>query len=365
MLGFARMLRAGLEQADQQVEELWPRPVWGKLGKFLPKTGKWFAYADKYLIFPKTLRRHLRKISPDITHLCDHSNSVYLPHIGQRPHLVTCHDVMAIRSARGHFPQVQVGLLGRKLQIRIFRNLKQTDHVACDSENSRQDLVDLAPCLANKSNVVHLGFNQPMKRMNETEATGAIRSLGLVPQIPFLLHVGNDAWYKNRSGLLGIFSSFRKRFGNTVKLVLVGPSLNEKQREFAKQEGFIDEIVQLAQVSEELLRALYSTALALIFPSLYEGFGWPPLEAQACGCPVIASPLGSLSEILEKGGILIDPENHEEYAETINRLREDIEFRDQEIKRGSTNATRFDAKKTVSEYLSVYKQAVARKDTVR
>ena len=239
MLGFARMLRAGLEQADQQVEELWPKPVWGKLGKFLPKTGKWFAYADKYLIFPKTLRSHLRRISPDITHLCDHSNSVYLPHLGKRPHLVTCHDVIAIRSARGHFPQVQVGLLGRKLQVRIFRSLKLSGHVACDSENSRQDLVDLAPCLANKSSVVHLGFNQPMKRMSETEATSAIRSLGLAPQIPFLLHVGNDAWYKNRFDLLRIYSAYRKKFGDGMKLVVVGPPLNQRQRSFALKKGII------------------------------------------------------------------------------------------------------------------------------
>jgi glycosyltransferase involved in cell wall biosynthesis len=160
---------------------------------------------------------------------------------------------------------------------------------------------------------------------------------------------------------LKIFSSFRKRFGKAIKLVLVGPSLNGKQQAFAKQEGLIDEIIRLSEISERLLRALYSTAVALVFPSLYEGFGWPPLEAQACGCPVVASPLGSLSEILEKGGILIDPKNHEEYAKTIHRLHEDIEFRDQEIRRGSSNANRFDATKTASEYLSLYKQVVSRK----
>ena len=120
----------------------------------------------------------------------------------------------------------------------------------------------------------------------------------------------------------------------------------------------MDEIVRIDQVSTELLRALYSTAQALIFPSLYEGFGWPPLEAQSCGCPVVASPLGSLSEILEKGGILIDPENYGGYTEAINRLETDVGFRDQEIEKGFSNARRFDAKKTVAEYLTVYERVI-------
>lgn len=361
MIGFARMLRAGLEEINGQVEEIWPHPVFGKIGRCIPKVGKWLAYADKYLIFPKALRRRLNEVSPDITHICDHSNSVYLPYIAKGSHLVTCHDIMAIRSARGHFPQVKVGSLGKKLQARIFRGLKLSDHVTCDSENSRQDLVSLAPCLESKSDVVHLGFNQPMTPMTKQTASSIIADLGISEKEKFLLHVGNDAWYKNRAGLLQIFSSFRRKREGQTKLVLVGPPLSDNQCAFAKKEGFHKDIIQVADITDEELRALYSSALALVFPSLYEGFGWPPLEAQACGCPVVASPLGSLSEILEKGGILIDPKNKEGYAETINRLAGDREFRKVEIKHGHSNAERFDAKRTVSEYHSIYKKLIGRK----
>jgi len=361
MLGFAHMLREGLEQGDQAVDELWPRSILGKIGRCAPKVGKWLAYADKYLIFPKALRRRLNETSPDIIHICDHSNSVYVPFIVQENHLVTCHDIMAIRSARGHFPQVKIGFLGRKLQARIFRGLKLSDHVTCDSENSRQDLVSLAPCFASRSDVVHLGFNQPMTPMLKQRATSIISALGISEKEQFLMHVGNDAWYKNRLGLLQIFSSFRKKSVGQMKLVLVGPPLSDNQCVFAKKEGFHKDIIQVADITDVLLRALYSRALAFVFPSLYEGFGWPPLEAQACGCPVVASPLGSLSEILEKGGILIDPKNKEEYAENINRLAGNREFREVAIKRGLSNAERFDSKKTVSEYLSIYKKLIERK----
>ena len=365
MLGFARMLRHGLEQDGHKVVECYPKAVFGRFWRPFPKTRKWFAYVDKYLIFPSLLSRRRKTGRPDLAHVCDHSNAVYLPSLGDSIKLVTCHDVIAIRAALDHFPQTRVGAMGKKLQARIFRSLKQADHVTCDSENSRQDLGDLAPCLTKKSNVVHLGFNQPMQRMEGDEAKKVLRSLPFSASKPFLLHVGNDAWYKNRYDLLRIYSTYRKRFSEGMKLVLVGPPLNERQRSLALKEGFIDEITWIDQASTELLRALYSTARALIFPSLYEGFGWPPLEAQSCGCPVVASPLGSLSEILENGGILIDPSDKERYASAINRLEKDIGFRDQEIEKGFSNAKRFDAKKTVAEYLSVYDHVIKRKDNAR
>ena len=363
MLGYARMLKNGIEQAGEEVSELYPRPVLGRFGSSMPRIRKWFAYVDKFLIFPSALRRHLHELRPNLVHVCDHSNSIYLPSLGYCPCLVTCHDIIAIGSALGHFTQTRIGFLGKKLQSRIFRDLKRADHVTCVSENSRQDLGKLAPCLTDRSNVVHSGFNQPMNPMKRADALKEIRALGMSANQRFVVHVGNDAWYKNRSGLLRIFSSFRKRFGKSVKLVLVGPPLNERQWSYAKQGGFAEDILVAHRADNELLQALYSLAIALIFPSLYEGFGWPPLEAQACGCPVVASPLGSLSEILEKGGVLIDPEDHAEYAETINRLNEDDEFRDQEIERGFSNAGRFDANKTVAEYILTYERVIESKRT--
>ena len=146
-----------------------------------------------------------------------------------------------------------------------------------------------------------------------------------------------------------------------MQLVLVGPPLNKEQSSFAIREGFIDDVIVVESSSTEVLRALYSNALALVFPSLYEGFGWPPLEAQACGCPVIASPLGSLSEILADGGILEHPDNLEAYASTLLRLEDDTTFRKREIARGHANAKRFDARNTTSGYLETYQDILARR----
>lgn len=359
MIGFARMLKNGLEQSGLQVTECYPRPFFGRFARKRSYLGKWFAYADKYLQFPRKLR--LRKRTHDLVHICDHSNALYLPCLRDLPHAITCHDVIAIRSALGHFPQALVGKLGRQLQSRILANLRTAEYVTCDSENSRVDLAKLAPELDNRSNVVHLGFNQPMMPMEEPVARKLLRATLSPSTRPFLLHVGNDAWYKNRKGTLDVFSLFRKRFGKPIQLVLVGPPLNKEQSSFAIREGFMDDVIVVESSSTEVLRALYSKALALVFPSLYEGFGWPPLEAQACGCPVIASPLGSLSEILADGGILEHPDNLEAYASTLLRLEDDTTFRKREIARGHENAKRFDARNTTNGYLETYQDILARR----
>jgi len=361
MIGFARMLKNGFEQTGHQVTECHPRPFFARFAKKQSFMGKWCAYADKYLRFPRQLRHQVRKWKTDLVHVCDHSNALYLPAIQELPHTITCHDVIAIRSGLGHFQQAQVGKLGKKLQSRILANLRTAEYVNCDSENSRGDLTELAPELANKSNVIHLGFNQPMMPIEEPVARKLLREKLPAATKPFILHVGNDAWYKNRMAVLGVFSLFRKSFGQPVQLALVGPPLNKEHSSYAIREGFIDEVIVVESSSTEVLRALYSKAIALVFPSLYEGFGWPPLEAQACGCPVIASPLGSLSEILANGGIIEHPDNLEAYASTLSRLENDDVFRNQEITKGHKNAKRFDAQNTITAYLKTYEDILARR----
>ncbi|MBT4667282.1 MAG: glycosyltransferase [Opitutae bacterium] len=127
----------------------------------------------------------------------------------------------------------------------------------------------------------------------------------------FLLHVGSSAWYKNRKRLLKAFVDV-KEGGNlkTLKLILVGPlpqleELTEKTDNWLKDNP--KELTVLSDLSESRLQTLYENANALIFPSLIEGFGWPPLEARSLGCPVIASKTGAMDDILGSSAIYVDP----------------------------------------------------------
>jgi glycosyltransferase involved in cell wall biosynthesis len=140
----------------------------------------------------------------------------------------------------------------------------------------------------------------------------------------FLLHVGSSAWYKNRKRLLKAFVDVKEgdNFIN-LKLVLVGPvpqpeELTEKTEKWLKNNP--KELIVLSDLSESGLQTLYEHANALIFPSLIEGFGWPPLEARSLGCAVIASKTGAMDDILGSAARYVDPKSTKDIVVKIKEI---------------------------------------------
>ena len=135
-----------------------------------------------------------------------------------------------------------------------------------------------------------------------------LEQIGIEDTGPFFLHVGNNDWNKNRKGLLRIFYQFtRLALGNKLHLVLAGQGLTDELRFLAQKIGISDRIREAPDVTNEQLCALYSTAEGLIFPSLAEGFGWPIIEAQACGCPLFTSNRAPMTEIGGSAAVYFDP----------------------------------------------------------
>ena len=114
MLRFASLLGHELSKRGHSVRLIQPQPLFGKLGRDLSWVQKWFGYVDKFIIFPLQLRR-LKK-GFDVVHICDHSNSMYVRQVADLPHVVTCHDLLAIRSALGEIPQNPTSSTGKILQ---------------------------------------------------------------------------------------------------------------------------------------------------------------------------------------------------------------------------------------------------------
>lgn len=178
---------------------------------------------------------------------------------------------------------------------------------------------------------------------------------GLAAEDEYLLHVGKDAWYKNRPGVFRIVTELRRvpRFSH-VKLVLAGESIPGELRETPG-------VVQWPTPSDEQLGALYSGALALLFPSLEEGFGWPILEAQACRCPVITSARSPMKEVAGGAAILIDPENTiAAAAEIASRIHEFDSMR----WAGLENVRNYSVGNTIDRYCDVYQEIVSAADVV-
>jgi glycosyltransferase involved in cell wall biosynthesis len=346
MARYARLLYSELLKRGYAVELVQPAPLATRLVSGKSRLFRWLAYLDKFVLFPPLLWLRARRM--DIVHVCDHSNSFYLRWTGKTPNLIAAHDALAIRSGLGQFPQNPTRWSGVRLQRWILRNLRHARVIVCVSEKTRQDFETLlpgGPPMTVISNPLSETF-----RSARAEDVKAVRSTcGLPVEDEYLLHVGKDNWYKNRPGVLRIMAELRKfpRF-RQVKLIMAGVPLTPDLREKATELTGVSECVA---PSDEQLRALYTGAMALLFPSLEEGFGWPILEAQACGCPVITSARSPMKEVAGGAAILIDPEDAAAAAaEIASRIHE----RDALKSAGLKNVLAYSIDTAIERYCAVY-----------
>jgi glycosyltransferase involved in cell wall biosynthesis len=332
MLRFERALADGFTARGLAVEVVRPEPRFVKLGPKYRYGGlpKYLGYLDKFALFPRRLRHLARHATPGtVFHILDHGNAVYAPHLRTVPLLVTVHDLLQIRSARGEFPQNRPGRSGAKYQEWILRNLATLRAAACVSQKTRSDLQRLTGLADASLAVVPNSLNYPYRPMPPAEAAPLLaRALARhhvrwpaaessTPP-PFLFAIGGAQWYKNRTGLLALFAALRRLPGNHPRtLVYVGPGFDSEQQAIIDQHCLRESIIRLPGIDNEELRAAYSLASGLLFPSWEEGFGWPIAEAQACGCPVFTTNRAPMTEVGGNAACYIDPADIDASAATM------------------------------------------------
>jgi glycosyltransferase involved in cell wall biosynthesis len=366
MLRFERALADGFQARGLALETLRPEPSFVKLGPRYRYGGlpKYLGYLDKFVVFPRRLRRHARSApAGSVFHIVDHGNAVYAPHLRSVPLLVTVHDLLQIRSARGEFPHNRLGRSGAKYQEWILRNLAGLKAAACVSQKTRSDLQRLTGLADTSLAVVPNSLNYPYRPLPVAEAAPLLaRALsrhharwpaaeaGTAPT--FLLGIGGAQWYKNRTGLIAIFAALRRLPGGHARtLVYVGPAFDPEQQALIDQHCLRESILRLPGLENEELRAAYSLAQGLIFPSWEEGFGWPIAEAQACGCPVFTTNRAPMTEVGGDAACYIDPAHPEQAATRIaEALADPAPFR----AAGLVQAKRWDPQAMLDAYLHLY-----------
>jgi glycosyltransferase involved in cell wall biosynthesis len=173
---------------------------------------------------------------------------------------------------------------------------------------------------------------------------------------PLILHIGR-AFYKNIPGTLRVLDRLRKD-GIGARLVRTGRSLGGGDRRLAERLGVLQHVVELGGVLDDDIPALYNAVDLLLFPSLYEGFGWPPLEAMGSGTPVVCSNAGSLREVVGDAALTADPEDFEALSWHAGGVLTDAALRDTLIARGLTHAARFTWDDTARKMLGVYRSVL-------
>jgi glycosyltransferase involved in cell wall biosynthesis len=354
MRRYADLLLEQLQVRGYDVILLVPPVVLGRLVPSSSPMQKWLGYIDKFLLFRGALKR--AAAAADIVHICDHSNSMYVPVVRHMPHLITCHDILAIRSALGHFPENSVSISGRLFQRLIAHALMRASTIVCISGKTRDDLVEYLNIAPERLEVVHSSLHWPYAPVAPRRTAAVLEDLGIPVGRPFFLHVGAH-WYKNRFAVLRIFAALRDEpgLGQALLVMTAGPRTPEFQR-FVEEHGLASQVRTVDNPTNAQLQALYSGAHAFIFPSRAEGFGWPILEAQACGCPVAVPDQPPMNVIAGNAAILIDPENPHQAAAAIARA---LANRSAIRQAGFENLTRFTPEGMTSAYMDLYERAVA------
>ncbi len=330
---------------------LWHLPLVGGKGR------KWLAYVDKYVVFIPRLRNLLHSF--DLVHVCDHSNALYLRFCKGLPTVITCHDLIAIRSALGEIPEYKTRLSGRILQSSILNNLKYATRIVCDSSATQSDVRRIIPIARERVSMAHIAFDYPFTRLSSSVAQERLGELFRKAGAKFFIHVGSEAWYKNRSGVVALFAELaRGAHFSSFNLVFVGPQPSENLLSEISHAGLFDRVLFFSEVSDELLEALYSLAYALLFPSLYEGFGWPIIEAQSCGCPVVTSDRPPMPEVAGDAAIFIDPFQPVAAAAFVSRELTSSGM-EKLIERGFNNAKRFSAEEMADRLIAIYKSLLS------
>jgi glycosyltransferase involved in cell wall biosynthesis len=354
MIRSAELFQSGLEEAGVKAVTIFPHPFFGPLLRrgFLQK---WLGYLDKFVIFPVLLL--WKALDCDVVHIVDHSNAMYRFWVRFRTVIVTCNDLLAVRSALGEFRENPTGFSGRLLQKWILAGLRRADFLVAISDATLYDVHRIVQIEKDRCARIYLPLGQAFfeELRNNDQKSGVSNSESSPRQSgdSYILHIGGDAWYKNRLGVIHIYSMLRTKMGSSApRLVMIGP----------RMEVALEGIEFVQNVSDLEIVELYRNARLFLFPSIAEGFGWPVLEALACGCPVVTTGIPPLTEAGGDAAIyLSDPENIESAAETVYQALQ-VGSVEREVLRekGFVHARQFSAVKMIEQYLRLYQRTKSR-----
>ncbi|MCT0200794.1 glycosyltransferase family 4 protein [Synechococcus sp. CS-1325] len=307
MHSFADLIASGLRARGYQVQELTPPILLARLAGENSLLRKWLGYLDQFVLFiPIIFLRAYVHPPSSLYVVVDQALGPWIPFIKARPHLVHVHDLLSLEGALGRQPFHVLSGSGRLYQRWIRHGFRSARCFLSVSMATRHALAEQLVRPALLSEVVYNPLLSHFVALPADAASVEVsQSLPNLLPSPFLFHIGRT-WYKNRLGVLSIWEQLCKQ-GFLVDLVLVG-SLNSSLADWVEQRPLLlPKLHVLDHATDALVVALYSRAEAMLFPSHAEGFGWPILEAMACGCPVITTDCPPMSEVAGDAATLIPP----------------------------------------------------------
>ena len=372
MKSFADQIRTGLQERGHTIIQLTAPILFARLLSRKHPLSKWLGYIDQFIVFPPYLWFVVRFVFHDyLTVLSDQALGPWLLALHGRPNVVHCHDFLALEAAQGAQPHHQLSISGQIYQRFIKNGFQRGYCFISVSRATRQSLQRQLKNTPLLSTVIYNPLSPRFKPLSQDESYRLVANLlPIDPSTGFILHIGRN-WYKNRGGLLAIWEQLFL-LGIKLPLVLVG-ALDLSLQEWLSQRSFLLPHIHVLEYPDDgLVIALYSSASCLLFPSHCEGFGWPILEALACGCPVITTNRSPMTEVGGHVVTYIPPSpgpahNVHEWAKHSALLTSDVlsrsateKLRIREL--GFSHALRFDFSSWLDQLEHSYLQSIALQD---
>ncbi len=319
-----------------------------------------YARTDTSLMDHVAFPLFLRSLSPDLVHIP--LNRVPLMMTG--PYVVTIHDMASLL-----FPEEESSL---KFQFRRYlfrRGLERATRVMAVSDATKRDVESY---LGIPSRRIRRVYNAPDPGfLDHPHGPGSEEHRRILERYqiayPYVLYAGNIRRHKNVPRLIEAFAVLRGQLAShpeykDLRLVIIGDTITQYPAvRQAVIKSRVEQMVRfLGFVPFDTLRCFYESAAAFAFPSRYEGFGLPPLEAMACGTPVVASNTSSLPEVVGDSAMLVNPENVFDIARGIREILLDESLRVELVRRGREHVARFSWESTARQVLEIYREAARR-----
>lgn len=361
MAGYGTLLLAELGSPRHTVREVRAASLFGHLapGRTGGAAGKMLRHADRFLVTPAALL--LRAARPSVSfragaapkgscagaardpgatlvHVVDPGNAVYLPLLAADRTVVTVHDMIPHLCRHGELGGYTPTRTGRLLMDRILHAIRQADAVVAVSTRTADDLARLAAVPRERIRVIPNAPFQPTGTPGAAATAAFRRAIDVPPGAPLLMHIGRN-FYKNRGAVLTVFERVAARRADAC-LVLIGAA-DATLGDALDRSPAREKVRLIGRIGARELAACYAAASVLVFPSHYEGFGYPVIEAQLAGTPVVCSNAGALPEVAGCGAFLREAGDIVGMADDVLALIGDRALAAALTGRGRHNAARF------------------------
>lgn len=301
---------------------------------FPRRTGRFFMAYNRFVT-----QRKISQWKPNIVHETYYARRS--SNVTKSPTILTVHDMIHELFPESFYKRDKTTELKKEA-------VERAQHLICVSHNTKKDLIELFGINEEKISVVHLGIDQVKQKI----------SLDVSIDKPYLLYVGHRGGYKNFQGFLKAFAYSNRLRKDFFILAFGSDKFSNEELKLIDDLGLDTKQVKHMLGSDEVLAALYQRAEAFIYPSLYEGFGIPPLEAMVNDCPVVSSNISSMPEVIGDAAIFFNPLSLEDMVMAIEKVVYNTECRSDLINKGQIRREQFTWKSCAQRTLTAYQQSL-------